>query len=252
MNTELLSLYDPRHLEHRTEELERLQALREQFDRDGAPRVVEIGSNRGDFLAGLAARHAPSPVLGIEWRAKQCELARERLARRGVENAIVLHADAKLALPVLFEPEQLDAVHVLFPDPWWKSRHASRRLLTPMFLRIIARRLAKHGALYLKSDVFDYLYQVRASVELSEAMAPLPPERWPDEADWARSTRERKCMQSAIPFGRGYYRRRPGFDTARPEQPEPLDAFPAPEEVDPVAIIRGAPPVDQKSKGRRR
>lgn len=249
---ELLSMYDARYVDHRADEIAAFETLRERLLQEGMPSVVEIGSNRGDFLRGQAERVAPEPVLGIEWRAKQCALAEERLEARGVRNAHVLHGDAKLAIPSIFDAESLDAVFVLFPDPWWKSRHAHRRLLDPMFLRVLARRLRPKGALYVKSDVFDYLHQVRAAAEVSEALRPLPAERWPDERTWSLSTRERKCMQGAIPFGRGYYTRKPQFDAALPVAPEDRARYAVPEEVDATAVIKGAPPVDQNSGGRRR
>jgi tRNA (guanine-N7-)-methyltransferase len=245
-------MYDPRYVDHRADEIAAFEALRERLLVEGMPSVLEIGSNRGDFLSGQAVRVSPQPVLGIEWRAKQCALAVERLAERGIDNAHVLHGDAKLAVPSIFDAESLDAIFVLFPDPWWKSRHAHRRLLDPMFLRVLARRLRPKGALYVKSDVFEYLYQVRAAAQVSEALRPLPADRWPDERTWSLSTRERKCMQGAIPFGRGYYTRLPKFEPSLPLTPESPDAFAVPDTVDPTSVIKGAPPVDQSSGGRRR
>jgi tRNA (guanine-N7-)-methyltransferase len=247
---ELLSLYNARYLESRGEDLERILAMRDDFAGD-VPRVVELGSNRGAFLKGLALRSA-EPVLGIEWREKNCRIALETFEQDGISNARVLHADAKLAIPLLFEPGGLDEVHVLFPDPWWKDRHAARRLLDPMFLRVLARRLAPDGALYLKSDVFDYLHRVRDAATVSEVMRPLPPERWPNEHNWSLSTRERKCMRGGIPFGRGYFTPSHGFDPVLPTEPERSEDFPMPDSVDAEAVIKGVPPVDKASQGRSR
>ena len=249
---EILSLFDQRTLDHLGDDLARIEAARAQFETNGWPRIVEIGANRGAFLEGQARAYPDTPVLGIEWRAKLCRIAEERFAKRGIHNAYMLHANARLAIPLLFGPESLDAVHVLFPDPWWKARHARRRVLDPLFLRVIARRLDRRGALYLKSDVFDYLHRVRVAAECSKAMRPLPAERWPDERAWMPSTREKKCMNAAIPFGRGFYTRVNGFETSLPVSVESADDFPMPEEVDGTSVIKGAPPIDRASKGRRR
>lgn len=249
---EVLSLFDARTLAHLDEDIARIEAARAHFDVHGWPRIVEIGANRGAFLEGQARAYADQAVLGIEWRAKLCRIAEERFAKRGIDNAYILHANARLAIPLLFGAGSLDAVHVLFPDPWWKARHVRRRVIDPMFLRILARRLDRRGAFFLKSDVFDYLYMVRVAAERSEAMRALPADRWPDERAWAPSTREKKCMNAAIPFGRGYYTRRADFAVEAPNAPESAADFAMPDEIDPIAIIKGAPPIDRASKGRRR
>ena len=82
------------------------------------PAEVEIGSNRGCFLMGLA-RKRTTTVLGIELKPSLCRVASNNLARENLSNGHVIHADAKLAIPILFKPGTLDAIYVLFPDPWW-------------------------------------------------------------------------------------------------------------------------------------
>lgn len=249
---ELLSAHDARFLQHRGRELDGIRALAGRYAVDGVPTHVEIGANRGSFLEGIARSHPDERVLGIEWRPKHVRMANERMERRGLTNAEMFHADAKIAVPILFPPASVRAFYVLFPDPWWKARHAERRLLDPVFLRVLARRLEPGGRLYLKSDVFDYLYRVRACAEASRAFVPLHADAWPSESTWRPSTRERKCMSTAIPFGRGYYRVAPGFDRAFPDAPESNDDFPVPEEIDPEAIIRGPAPADREAWRKRK
>jgi len=249
-SAELLSMYPARFLEHREAELTSLRELAETWMEfpDKRPVAVEIGANRGAFLVGMAKTWAPRPVLGIEWKRKFMRLAEARLAKHELENASMITANARLAIPTLFPQGTLEAVFVTFPDPWWKDKHVARRVLDPIFMRVIARRLAPRGHLYVKSDVFDYLYRVRAFAEVSGALRPLPPEHWPDESSWTLTTRERKCMQGAIPFGRGYYSRRADFDDAIPDSPEAAEDFPVDEsDIDPTSIIRGVPPVDKEA-----
>lgn len=251
-NAELLGLYDETFLSHRAADIERFIAWRDARGDRPMPTAIEIGCNRGRFLAGVARTHSPDPVLGIEWRAKFARWAVEWMGKRGHDNAEVLHGDAKLILPTIIPVRSLDAVYVTFPDPWWKQRHASRRLLEPLFMRVIARRLKPGGRLYLKSDVFDYLYRVRAFAEVSGALRPLPSDLWPDESTWALTTRERKCRQAAVPFGRGYYQRAPDFDDTLPTEPERAEDFAIDENAPAESLIRGKPPADKASKGRRR
>lgn len=239
-DNELLSMFDPRYVEHRHFERVRADALLERFAVEGPPVALELGCNTGAFLVGLARLHAPRLVVGIEWNGKNMPGALRRIEKAGLSNAIVLHGDARHVVPPMIELGSLLSVNVLFPDPWWKKRHAERRILDPVFLRALARRLAPGGTLFLKSDVFDYLYRVRQFALLSEAFVPLPAELWPDESRWTLSTRERKCMHTAIPFGRGYYMRNPDFDGRLPETLESNDRWTIDEDIDPISLIKGA------------
>src|SRR2546430_14054901 len=84
---------------------------------------LEIGPGRGGFALDHAAAHPEVDLVCIETRRADCELIRSRAAERGLANLIVLQGDAKLLLPWLFAPASLSALHVQFPDPWWKKRH---------------------------------------------------------------------------------------------------------------------------------
>lgn len=251
---ELLSLFDPRYLEHRVEDLVRFAAVRSRLDRP--VRAIEIGCNRGEYLAGLARTYPDELVVGFEWRGKYARFAQDRLERHDVRNALVIHGDARLGIPLLFGPGSIGDVHVTFPDPWWRKRHEGRRVLEPVFMRALARRMVHGGALYLRSDVFDYLYRVRMFAQVSGAFEPLPARRWPDESTWSLTTRETKCRDGAVPYGKGYYRVKDDFPRVLPEIGDDPTQFQIDEEINPVELIRGAPPVDREARvrsgGRRR
>ena len=243
---ELQSLFHPTWLEHRREDL--LAILDDAASGDWRPPVaIELGSHRAAFLEGVAARFPDDQVLGIEIRPKYHRLASERVEARHLDNVRLLCADAKLAVPLLIPLASLEEIHVNFPDPWWKTRHAQRRLLDATYLRVLARRLRPGGRIYLKSDVFDYLHAVRLFAEQTNALRPLPPELWPDERSWTWTTRERKCMRGAIPFGRGYYQRRRDFDGALPASPDPI-ASDWTDRMESFGVIRGKPPVDLEAQ----
>lgn len=249
---EATTIYDPRFIEHRGVDVRAAIRARDTLPLDRV-RAIELGAHRAAFLVGMADTHAPHHVVGIEYRSKYLRLAHRRVEKSAVRDRVhLVDADARLAVPILFEPESLDAIYVTFPDPWWKNQHADRRLLDPAFLRILARRLRPRGRLYLKSDVFDYLYRVRHFAELSGAFRPLPAERWPDESGWALTTRERKCRHEAIPYGRGYYERLDDFDTTRPTEAERFDRTAWDIAIDPEQIIRGVPPADRKEHERQK
>lgn len=240
---EALSLFSKKWLEHQGRDIRVSQALKQKLE-DAPVTHLEIGSHRAKFLEGIARSHPDTGVLGLEIRPKYSRLAREYIVKQGLSNVIEEKVDAKLAVIIALPLESLDAVYVNFPDPWWKERHAHKRLLDVPFLRVLARRLKPRGRLYLKSDVFEYLHSVRRFAQESEMFRPLPPERWPDETTWTRSSRETKCMRAAIPFGRGYYERLQNLVIERPTTPETY----APQTWDEMLVgiedIKGPPPID--------
>ena len=238
---ELSTLFDPRYLDYRGADFEAVARLRERLA-GRLPSKLEIGSNSGEFLEGLNRRSTVDrPAIGIEHDGTQYNLSVKRRDKRGWQQAEVLRADARIAVPLLFGLGTLDEIHVHFPDPWWKDRHANRRLLEPLFLRILARRLSPGGRLYVKSDVFDYLLALRDYAAASGALVPLQPEHWPNEQEWTLTRRERKSMQVALPFGRGYYMRSASFEGALPAEVEQAASFEVSSPGKAMELLRGRP-----------
>lgn len=240
---EALSLFEQRWLEHQGRDIRISYALKERLQA-APPTHLEIGSHRARFLEGLSKTYPNETILGLEIRPKYSRLAREHIERKQLTNVVEEKVDAKLAIMIAIAPESLDAVYVNFPDPWWKDRQSHRRLLDVAFLRVLGRRLKPGGRLYLKSDVFEYLYTVRRFAEKSAMFRPLPPEKWPDERTWTRTSREAKCMRAAIPFARGYYERLKTANVDIPRVPEPYEEEAWDEMLVGIDEIKGPPPID--------
>src|SRR5438128_2517756 len=118
---------------------------RHAFSRRGEQRLeLEIGPGHGGFAVDHAGAHPESDLVAIDTRRADVELIRKRAAQRGLRNLIAFHGDAKLLLPRFFEPGSLHAVHVHFPDPWWKKRHHKRRIVD-VDMAALLRRLLRAG-----------------------------------------------------------------------------------------------------------
>lgn len=120
------------------------------------PLILEIGFGRGAFLFHLAEQNPDSNVIGLEI-SNQCLVKVENaLLRRQAANIRVIHSRAETALRHLFQPAKISQVHINFPDPWFKSDHAHRRLMQRDTLDAIVSRLLPDGDLYLATDIVDY------------------------------------------------------------------------------------------------
>src|SRR5437764_12794483 len=128
------------------------------FGRD-APLELEIGPGRGAFALDHAARHPEIDLVVIESRRADCELIRARAAKRGLRNLMVLQGDAKLLVPRLFPRGSLAALHLQFPDPWWKKRHHKRRMVDVDFAIRMRELLAPGATVDVRTDVQAYARQ---------------------------------------------------------------------------------------------
>lgn len=127
-----------------------------------APLEVEVGSGKGLFLAEVATHDPAADYLGIEMAAKYAHIAAARLVRRGLTNARLLHGDALRVFRELLPADTLRAVHVYFPDPWWKARHKKRRVLNEAFVHDVERVLQPAGSLHFWTDVEEYFHTTLA------------------------------------------------------------------------------------------
>lgn len=125
------------------------------FAHDG-PVELEVGSGKGLFLQNAAASCPQHNFLGIEVSRKYARFTAARLAKHGLRNAMAVHGDGLVLLREIIPDSSLQAVHVYFPDPWWKKRHHKRRVLTDPFLGDISRTLTVQGRFHFWTDVKDY------------------------------------------------------------------------------------------------
>jgi tRNA (guanine-N7-)-methyltransferase len=75
-------------------------------------------------------------------------------------------ADAREFLRDFVAGESCHAIHVYFPDPWWKKRHLKRRVFTAEFAAQCERVLKPGGHLHVVTDVEEYFQIITATVAL--------------------------------------------------------------------------------------
>jgi tRNA (guanine-N7-)-methyltransferase len=164
---------------------------------------LEIGSGHGGFALAFAARHGDRALVAIEQRRKFAADVAARAERRGLANVLVLHGDARLLAPRLFAPGTLAAIHVHFPDPWWKRRHQRRRLVDDGLSTLLLRLLRPGGVLDFRTDVERYAHEAVERLEAAGFANPLGPARFagrdPDEIP---STREKRYLETGQPVWR--------------------------------------------------
>lgn len=169
---------------------------------------LEIGAGHGGYALAFGRLRPDRALVAIEQRRKFAEELRARGDRRGLRNLVVLQGDARLLAPRLFRAGSLAAVHVHFPDPWWKRRHHRRRLVDDGMSQLLHGLLRSGGLLDLRTDVERYAVEALPRLEevgfVNEAGAGRFAERAPDEIP---STREKRYLATGQPVWRLKLRR---------------------------------------------
>lgn len=173
------------------------------------PIELDIGIGRGRSLLERARAVPDARVLGIELKAKWAYKVEERRLREGLTNARVLRADVKELLARSGPDGCLARVFIHFPDPWWKKRHAKRRVLGPALLDELARLLASGGELFVQTDVEERAEELASLIGDHEAFEPAGETLAVSENPFgARSNREVRAEEDGLPIFRLLARRR--------------------------------------------
>jgi tRNA (guanine-N7-)-methyltransferase len=154
--------------------LSRPLAVEELFSQP-QPLEIEVGSGKGLFLAMASGIEPHRNFLGCEVSRKYARYAAAQLVRRHRSNALVVHGDAQRLFADVLPSGCAAAVHVYFPDPWWKKRHLRRRIMHPSFVGQIERVLQPLGTLHFWTDVADYYHATLKTIASSTHLeGPFP------------------------------------------------------------------------------
>jgi len=188
--------------------LDRLPDWRAHFGEAAARLELEIGCGHGGYALAFGRLRPDRALVGIEQRKKFASDLAQKAAARQLGNLLVLLGDARLLAPRLFAAGSLAAIHVHFPDPWWKRRHVRRRLVDDRMSSLLLNLLAPGGLLDFRTDV--ERYALDAVVRLEEMgfeneagpgqFCQAPPDEIP-------STREKRYLATGQPVWRLRLRR---------------------------------------------
>lgn len=135
-----------------------------------APLELEIGSGKGMFLTKAAAARPDHLFLGVEIGPKYASFAAAAIACADYGNARILCDDAARVLRDVLPDRSLVAVHIYFPDPWWKRAHRKRRIVRGDVVSLIERRLVVGGRLHFWTDVEEYFESGKRTIAASTSL----------------------------------------------------------------------------------
>jgi len=136
-----------------------------EFFGNDNPVEIEIGTGTGRFLSVEALNRPEVNFLGIEAASTWARNAARRILKKEIPNVKILSSEAARFLRDCVPDESVAAVHIYFPDPWPKRRHAKRRLLCTDFVDDLVRILISGGRIEFATDIKGYFIHVQGLLD---------------------------------------------------------------------------------------
>ncbi|MBK7709320.1 MAG: tRNA (guanosine(46)-N7)-methyltransferase TrmB [Acidobacteria bacterium] len=129
------------------------------FEHPELPLHVDLGCARGRFLLKMARLEPARNFLGVEIREPLVEEANRIGADEGLTNLHYEFCNAMLELDTLLAripAGRIDVFTIQFPDPWFKKKHAKRRMVNEQLVQTVAEHLSPGGRAFVQTDI-DFL-----------------------------------------------------------------------------------------------
>lgn len=157
---------------------------------------LEIGFGGGEHLVWQAEQNPDVGMIGCEPFLDGVVKVLDAATTRQLRNIRLLPDDARPLLRWL--PEScIGRAFILFPDPWPKTRHRKRRLVSAPFLAALARVMRPGGELRIATDIGDYARTALLAARATPAFRWLAsrPNDWRERTpDWPPTRYEQKAL----------------------------------------------------------
>lgn len=183
-------------------------SIEDLFEQPERPLLLDIGSARGRFLLRMAQAEPEWNYLGVEIREPLVDEANRLAEEAGYTNLRYAFCNAMLWLDRLLAdlPEGvLQAVTIQFPDPWFKKKHAKRRMVNAELVETVVDKLAPGGRIFVQTDIeflagemFELFRNDLRLTEAAVAANPFP----------VKTEREKAVEDKVLPVYRKVYKKR--------------------------------------------
>ncbi len=171
------------------------------------PLHLDIGCARGRFILKMAEAEPHWNFLGLEIREPLVTEANEIASEQNLTNLHYEFCNAMIWLDRLLAdlPEGLlQAVTIQFPDPWFKKKHAKRRMVNNELVGAVVNKLAVEGTIFVQTDIeflaqemFLLFRENKFLVEIAANQNPFP----------IKTERERAVENKALPIYRAIFKK---------------------------------------------
>jgi tRNA (guanine-N7-)-methyltransferase len=145
------------------------------------PLHLDIGCGKGRFLLSMATLQPSWNFLGLEIReplVQEANTWRDELALTNLHYLFCNVNNSLRSLMCSLPAGTLQRVTIQFPDPWFKKRHAKRRLVQPELVAELATYLVSGGVVFLQSDIESLAVEMCDRFDTHPAFKRQGTEKW--------------------------------------------------------------------------
>jgi tRNA (guanine-N7-)-methyltransferase len=126
------------------------------FENPELPLHIDLGCARGRFLLKMARIEPARNFLGVEIREPLVAEANRIGDEHGLRNLHYEFCNAMLELDTLIAAIPAGTIEVFtiqFPDPWFKKKHAKRRMVNKQMVSTVAENVRPGGRVFVQTDI---------------------------------------------------------------------------------------------------
>jgi tRNA (guanine-N7-)-methyltransferase len=134
----------------------------EVFFKNSNPITVELACGKGEYTVGLSKQFPNINFIGVDIKGDRIARGSKKAMDLNLSNVAFLRTGIQY-LDEFFEPEEIDEMWLVHPDPQPRDKEEKRRLTNQKFLDIYKIYLKNEGIFHLKTDsefLFDYSLEV--------------------------------------------------------------------------------------------
>jgi tRNA (guanine-N7-)-methyltransferase len=166
-------------------------ALEAIFANPNLPIHLDIGCARGRFILKMAQIEKAQNFLGVEIREPLVTEGNRLAKEQNLDNLHYEFCNAMVALDKLLEKipaALLQTVTIQFPDPWFKKKHAKRRMVNKELVETVVEKLAEDGKIFVQTDIEFLAEEMFELFRASKNLREIPTENNPFPVKTERET----------------------------------------------------------------
>lgn len=182
--------------------------LKKIFARPELPLHLDIGCARGRFILKMAEAVPEWNFLGVEIREALVDEANRIAGERGLTNLCYEFCNAMLSLGELLTDlpaDRLQMVTIQFPDPWFKRKHAKRRMVNDELVNTVVEKLAADGKIFVQTDIEFLADEMFALFRANKKLKEIAIE---DDLFPVKTEREKAVADKQLPIYKAMFEKR--------------------------------------------
>ena len=123
----------------------------EEYFKNTNPITLELACGKGEYTVGLSKQFPDSNFIGVDIKGDRIARGSKKAMDLGLNNVAFLRTGIQY-LHEFFEPNEVDEIWLVHPDPQPRDKEERRRLTNQKFLNSYKIYLKSEGLFHLKTD----------------------------------------------------------------------------------------------------